>query len=74
MARASSPDSNGSQFFIVYKQSSLPTDGGGYTVFGKVTSGLDVVQKVAAGGAQGAPATGSPSGPVSIVSATVTPA
>jgi len=73
MARAASPDSNGSQFFIVYKQSSLPTDGGGYTVFGKVTSGLDVVQKVAAGGAQPT-GDGQPVRPVSIVSATVTPA
>ncbi len=73
MARASSPDSNGSQFFIVYKQTSLPTAGGGYTVFGKVTSGLDVVQKVAAGGAQPA-GDGQPVRRVSIVSATVTPA
>jgi peptidyl-prolyl cis-trans isomerase B (cyclophilin B) len=73
MARASSPDSNGSQFFIVYKQSDLPTDGGGYTVFGKVTSGLDVVQKVAAGGAQPS-GDGTPVRKVSIVSATVAPA
>jgi peptidyl-prolyl cis-trans isomerase B (cyclophilin B) len=73
MARTASPDSNGSQFFIVYKQSSLPTDGGGYTVFGKVTSGLDVVQKVAAGGAQPT-GDGKPVRPISIVSATVTPA
>jgi peptidyl-prolyl cis-trans isomerase B (cyclophilin B) len=73
MARASSPDSNGSQFFIVYKQSTLPTDGGGYTVFGKVTSGLDVVQKVAAGGAQPA-GDGAPVRKISIVSATVAPA
>jgi peptidyl-prolyl cis-trans isomerase B (cyclophilin B) len=73
MARAASTDSNGSQFFIVYKQSSLPTEGGGYTVFGKVTSGLDVVQKVAAGGAQPT-GDGQPVRPVSIVSATVTPA
>ena len=44
----SGPDTNGSQFFIVYK------DGSGleakYTVFGKVTKGLDLVQKIAAGG------------------------
>jgi peptidyl-prolyl cis-trans isomerase B (cyclophilin B) len=73
MARASSPDSNGSQFFIVYKQTSLPTNGGGYTILGKVTSGLDVVQKVAAGGAQPA-GDGKPVRPISIVSATVTPA
>jgi peptidyl-prolyl cis-trans isomerase B (cyclophilin B) len=70
MARSTSPDSNGSQFFIVYKDSQLPTTGGGYTVFGTVTSGLDVVQKVAAGGAQGG-SDGAPQRPISIVSATV---
>jgi peptidyl-prolyl cis-trans isomerase B (cyclophilin B) len=70
MARTNSPDGNGSQFFIVYKQSQLPTTGGGYTVFGKVLSGLDVVQKIAAGGAQGG-SDGAPLRPISIVSATV---
>ena len=71
MARASSPDSNGSQFFIVYKDTSLPAPG--YTVMGKVVSGLDVVQKVAAGGVstQSPPA---PARPISIVSTTVEPA
>lgn len=44
-------DTNGSQFFIVYDDSELSPD---YTVFGKVTSGLDVVKKVAAGGHDGA--------------------
>jgi peptidyl-prolyl cis-trans isomerase B (cyclophilin B) len=73
MARASSPDSNGSQFFIVYKETRLPTDGGGYTVFGKVLSGLDVVEKVAAGGSKPA-GDGAPVRPISIVSATVAPA
>jgi peptidyl-prolyl cis-trans isomerase B (cyclophilin B) len=43
----SGPDTNGSQFFIVYKNSTLSPK---YTVFGKVTSGLDVVDKVAAKG------------------------
>ncbi len=73
MARANSPDSNGSQFFIVYKETNLPTDGGGYTIFGKVLSGLDVVEKVAAGGSQ-PNGDGAPVRPVSIVSATVAPA
>ncbi len=73
MARASSPDSNGSQFFIVYKETKLPTEGGGYTVLGKVTSGLDVVEKVAAGGSEPA-GDGAPVRRVSIVSATVSPA
>jgi peptidyl-prolyl cis-trans isomerase B (cyclophilin B) len=42
------PDSNGSQFFIVYKDSVLPAN---FSVIGTVTTGLDVVDKVAAGGA-----------------------
>jgi peptidyl-prolyl cis-trans isomerase B (cyclophilin B) len=44
----SGPDTNGSQFFIVYKDGSALE--GKYTVFGKVTKGLDIVEKVAAGG------------------------
>ena len=40
----SGPNTNGSQFFIVYKDSSLPPS---YTIFGKVTSGMNVVDKVA---------------------------
>ena len=34
--------SNGRQFFIVFEESTLPADNaGGYTVIGRVTSGLD---------------------------------
>jgi peptidyl-prolyl cis-trans isomerase B (cyclophilin B) len=73
MARAASPDSNGSQFFIVHKDTKLPTDGGGYTIFGKVVGGLDVVEKVAAGGSK-PEGDGAPVRPISIVSATVAPA
>ena len=44
-------DSQGSQFFIVYQDSTIPSDdAGGYSVLGRVTSGLDVVTKVAEGG------------------------
>jgi len=44
----SGANTNGSQFFIVYGDStSLPAD---YTIFGKVTSGLDVVDRVAKAG------------------------
>lgn len=43
--------SMGSQFFIVYKDSAIPADtAGGYTVFGRVTSGLDTISKIAAAG------------------------
>jgi peptidyl-prolyl cis-trans isomerase B (cyclophilin B) len=41
------PNTNGSQFFIVYKDSQLNP---AYTVFGSVTKGLSVVDKVAAQG------------------------
>ncbi|MHA7223165.1 peptidylprolyl isomerase [Arthrobacter sp. RHLT1-20] len=42
---------NGTQFFIVYKDTVIPADAaGGYTVVGKVTSGLDVVAGIAAAG------------------------
>ena len=37
------PDSNGSQFFLVYQNSSLPAD---YTPFGKIVSGLNILQNV----------------------------
>jgi peptidyl-prolyl cis-trans isomerase B (cyclophilin B) len=49
LARTSDPNSNGSQFFITYEDSSIPTPGG-YTVFGKVVQGLDIVQKIGKAG------------------------
>ncbi|GAA2747489.1 peptidylprolyl isomerase [Kitasatospora cinereorecta] len=52
----SGPNTNGSQFFIVYKDTQLPPS---YTPFGKITGGLDVLQNIAAGGVQG----GGPDGP-----------
>jgi peptidyl-prolyl cis-trans isomerase B (cyclophilin B) len=44
----SGPDSNGSQFFITLgPQPSLdPASGGSYTIFGKVTKGMDIVQRI----------------------------
>jgi peptidyl-prolyl cis-trans isomerase B (cyclophilin B) len=64
---------NGGQFFIVYGDSTLP-DPDGYTVFGTVTSGLDIVDKVAAAGvASGSSADdGSPAAPISILRVAVT--
>jgi peptidyl-prolyl cis-trans isomerase B (cyclophilin B) len=60
---------NGTQFFIVYKDTVIPADAaGGYTVVGKVTSGLDTVIKIAAAGLKpGDNATdGAPAEPVTI--------
>ncbi|HMD92231.1 MAG TPA: peptidylprolyl isomerase [Trebonia sp.] len=47
MANTGTSDSNGSQFFLVYKNSTLPAQ---YTPFGTITSGLDILQKVAKAG------------------------
>jgi peptidyl-prolyl cis-trans isomerase B (cyclophilin B) len=60
--RGGDAESMGSQFFLVYEESTIPSDAvGGYTVFGTITSGLDFVQAVAdagtAGGESVAPAT-----------------
>jgi len=60
---------NGTQFFIVYKDTVIPADtAGGYTVVGKVTSGLDVVANIAAAGLKPGDTTtdGAPAEPVTI--------
>ena len=44
MARSQDPDSAGSQFFVVVKDSDFLD--GQYTAFGKVTSGMDVADKI----------------------------
>ncbi len=60
-------ESMGSQFFLVYEDSTIPSDAaGGYTVFGTITSGLDVVQAVADAGTQDGSGDGSPATPVTI--------
>ena len=43
------PDTASSQVFLVYKKTTLPAN---YTIVGKVSSGLDVVKYVAAGGVE----------------------
>jgi peptidylprolyl isomerase len=47
MARAQSPNSANSQFFIMF--GSTPSLNGQYTVIGQVTSGMDVVDKLKKG-------------------------
>jgi peptidyl-prolyl cis-trans isomerase B (cyclophilin B) len=67
----SGANTNGSQFFINYKDSTLAPS---YTPFGKVTQGLDIVQAIGARGAKAADASGNtaPNQPVSILSFTIT--
>ena len=45
MARAMHPNSGGSQFFIMHKNS--PHLDGAYAAFGKITEGMDIVNKIA---------------------------
>ena len=58
---------SGSQFFIVYKDTTLPPS---YTIWGKVVSGLDVITKVAGVGVKGGGADGVPAQPFVITKAT----
>lgn len=46
MARSMMPNSAGSQFFIMHKDA--PHLDGAYAAFGKITEGMDVVDKIAA--------------------------
>jgi peptidyl-prolyl cis-trans isomerase B (cyclophilin B) len=60
-------ESMGSQFFLVYEDSQIQSDeAGGYTVFGEITSGLDIVRAVADEGVADGATDGEPAGPVTI--------
>lgn len=61
------PDTNGSQFFLVYQDSQLPPQ---YTVFGTIdATGLETLDKIAAAGVVGGGSDGKPATPVTITSA-----
>ena len=60
------PDTNGSQFFLVYKDSQLPPN---YTVFGTIdATGLATLDKIAQGGVAGGAQDGKPATAVMITS------
>jgi peptidyl-prolyl cis-trans isomerase B (cyclophilin B) len=67
----SGPGTNGSQFFVVYKDSKLAPK---YTPFGRVTSGLDVVNQIAQKGVQDGGSDGKPAEKVTIKHFTVSKA
>ena len=70
MANTGQPNTGGSQFFVVYRQTPLPPK---YTVFGHITpAGVKVVQKVAAKGTDNAfgPGDGHPNEKVTITKVT----
>jgi peptidyl-prolyl cis-trans isomerase B (cyclophilin B) len=53
----SGPNTNGSQFFLVYKNTTLQPN---YTPFGTIVAGLSVIQKVAAAGTTNGTGDGQP--------------
>lgn len=66
----SGPNTNGSQFFLVYQDSPLPPN---YSVWGQITEGLDVIDNVAAAGVLDGSSDGLPSQAVVINRASTKP-
>lgn len=63
----SGPNTNGSQFFLVYKDTTL---GPNYTIWGRITSGLEIVRYIAEAGVKGGEADGAPVRTIAIERAT----
>jgi peptidyl-prolyl cis-trans isomerase B (cyclophilin B) len=59
---------NGSQFFIVYKDTYLPPN---YSIWGKVSKGLEIIQAVAKNGVKGGGTDGAPKTKIAIEKVTV---
>jgi peptidyl-prolyl cis-trans isomerase B (cyclophilin B) len=70
MARTSDPNTNGGQFFIVFKKTELP-DPTGYSIFGRVTEGMDIVDRIAEKGIGGTLGPEAPKQPISILGISV---
>ena len=66
----SGPNTNGSQFFLVYQDSPLPPN---YSVWGQITEGLDVLDNVASAGVLDGSSDGLPAQAVVISKASTTP-
>ncbi len=62
------PGTNGSQFFLVYKDTQLPPS---YTPFGTITKGLDILDKIAKAGTDSPTGDGKPKLTVTIEKATL---
>jgi peptidyl-prolyl cis-trans isomerase B (cyclophilin B) len=60
------PGTSGSQFFLVYEDTTLPPN---YTIWGEVSSGLDVVTRIAEAGVAGGGTDGTPAAPIGIETA-----
>ena len=64
----SGPGTNGSQFFLVYANTTL---GPNYTIWGKITTGLNIVKAIAAAGVKGGGVDGTPAKKIAIEKAIV---
>ena len=62
----SGPNTNGSQFFLVYADTVL---GPNYTIWGEITKGLEILEYIAAAGTSDGGPDGAPKNPVEIRSA-----
>lgn len=62
------PGTAGSQFFLVYEDTTLPA---GYTIWGQISEGLDVIRAIADAGTADGGGDGQPAQPLVIESATV---
>lgn len=62
------PGTNGSQFFLVYRDAPLPPN---YTPFGRVTAGMDVLNAIAAAGVKDGSSDGAPAADVVLDSVAV---
>ncbi|CAN5184952.1 peptidylprolyl isomerase PpiB [soil metagenome] len=72
MARGADPYSQSTQFFITYADTTLDSSTGGYTVIGRVTSGLDqFVAQIASKGTADGSEDGAPAIEVTITSLTL---
>jgi peptidyl-prolyl cis-trans isomerase B (cyclophilin B) len=65
----SGPGTNGSQFFLVFADTTL---GANYTIWGTITEGLDIVKAIAKAGVKGGGADGPPKQTIAIKRVTVT--
>lgn len=59
----SGPSTNGSQFFLVYANTTLAPS---YTIWGQITSGLGIVKAIAAAGVKGGGSDGTPAQTIAI--------
>ncbi len=73
MARTQQPNSAGSQFFLTVTDAASSLDAQGtYVVFGNITTGLDVLQKILASNVEGSGGLGgSPNPPVTVISVSI---